>query len=65
MISCACAFYQVIKHNLSEQCELDGILQFREAALGAELHHPRIVSTLAHALVMPQGLCDDAGQLLR
>jgi len=56
---------KVVKHNVADQEDLDVILEVKEAALGAELDHPRVVRCLAHALVVPEGAIDEHGRLLR
>ncbi len=45
--------------------ELSAFVHLKEASLGAELRHPRLVRTFAHALVLPEGILDDKGQLVK
>lgn len=56
---------QVVRHNISDQEELQGFLQLKEAELGAGLNHPRIVRALAHAVVIPEGVVNEQGILIR
>ncbi|GFH26035.1 hypothetical protein HaLaN_24109, partial [Haematococcus lacustris] len=54
-----------MRHSVADQDELDSLLQLREATLGAELVHERIVRTLAYALLVPEDACDDNNKLLK